>query len=359
VSRGLALASGTAAAAALVGLGALLSGGAKSAPAHDVPTALARVVRTDVVERQQVAGTLTYDGSFAVANGSGAGVVTWLPAAGAVVRRGEPLYELDGRPVALFYGGRPAVRAFELGMSAGPDIRALQRNLLALGFDAGGALAPDGRFDVATLAAVERWQSALGLPPSGTIPAGGVVFLPRAVRVTSTTATAGAAVAAGAPILTATSTEPAVHVDLDPGAVAQVRVGDRVLVTMPDSSVVAGRTADIGRVATTSSADSQGGGPAMPTIPVTIRLLRPRADAALDQAPVQVAITSAEDRGVLAVPVAALLARPGGGYSVQVLGRRRTRTVTVTTGLFDDVAGRVEVRGPGLAAGMRVEVPVR
>src|SRR5439155_957408 len=82
---------------------------------------------------------------------------------------------------------------------------------------------------------------------------------PRAVRVTATTATAGATVAAGAVILTATSTEQVVHVDLDPGAIAQVRVGDPVLVTMPDSSVVAGRAADIGRGAAASSADSPGG----------------------------------------------------------------------------------------------------
>src|SRR5207245_8259242 len=134
-----ALASGTAAAAALIGLGALLSGGAKSAPAHDVPTAVARVVRTDVVERQQVAGTLTYGGSFAVANGSAAGVVTWLPPAGAVVRRGEPLYELDGRPVALLYGGRPAARAFVLGLGAGAAVRAPQREPRAPRVHAGRA----------------------------------------------------------------------------------------------------------------------------------------------------------------------------------------------------------------------------
>jgi peptidoglycan hydrolase-like protein with peptidoglycan-binding domain len=357
VSRGLALASGTAAAAALIGLGALLSGGAKSAPAHDVPTALARVVRTDVVERQQVEGTLAYRGSFAVANGSAAGVVTGLPAVGAVIRRGEPLYELGRRPVPLLYGGQPAARAFALGMSRGPDVRELQRNLLALGFDAGGALAADGRFDVATLAAVERWQSAIGLPPTGTIPAGGVVFLPRAVRVTAATASVGADVQPGAAILTATSTEAAVHVDLDPGTIAQLRVGDPVLVTMPDSSTAAGRVAELGRVATTPSADSQGGGPPMPTIPVTIRLLQQHV--ALDQAPVQVAITSAEHRNVRAVPVTALLSRLGGGYAVQVRDRRGAHAVTVTTGLFDDVAGRVEVTGRGLTAGMRVEVPVR
>ncbi len=35
------------------------------------------------------------------------------------------------------------------------------------------------------------------------------------------------------------------------------------------------------------------------------------------------------------------------------------KLVVVRTGLFDDVAGRVEISGPGLAPGMRVEVPSR
>jgi hypothetical protein len=145
--------------------------------------------------------------------------------------------------------------------------------------------------------------------------------------------------------------------------VSQLRVGDRVLVTLPDNTSTPGRVADIGRVATTPSGDTQAGGggqgPPTPTIPVTVNLLDPPAQNGLDQAPVQVAITVQEDRGVLAVPISALLAQPGGGYAIQTASGSRTRLLPVTTGLFDDVAGRVEVAGAGLAAGMRVQVPAQ
>ena len=93
---------------------------------------------------------------------------------------------------------------------------------------------------------------------------------------------------------------------------------------------------------------------------MTARLSRP-VHGVLDQAQVQVAITSAEDRGVLAVPITALLAQPGGRFAVVVVsssaGRASRRTVPVQTGLFDEIGGVVEVSGPGLAAGQRVAVP--
>jgi hypothetical protein len=61
------------------------------------------------------------------------------------------------------------------------------------------------------------------------------------------------------------------------------------------------------------------------------------------------------------VPITALLAEPGGRFAVVVTGGRAghvvRRTVPVRTGLFDEVAGVVEVSGPGLAAGQHVAVP--
>jgi peptidoglycan hydrolase-like protein with peptidoglycan-binding domain len=336
-------------------------GSAGTSAATVVPTASARIVRTDVVERQQVAGTLDYSGNFAVSNAGAAGVVTWLPAAGAIVHRGQALYALDRSSVRLLYGSQPDSRDLTLG-ETGSDVREIQRNLEALGFTAGGALRADGRFDPATLVALEQWQRRLGEPVTGTLPLGSVVFLPGAVRVAALIASAGAQVAAGAPIFTATSSEPAVLVPLDPGTVSQLATGDPVLVTMPDGTTAHGRVASIGRVATVASPDNSqdgggGGGGSLPTVPVTVSLSDPRASAGLDQAPVQVAITEQEDRGVLAVPISALLARPGGGYAVQVVGAGGSTLVPVTTGLFDDVAGRVEVSGPGLRAGLRVQVP--
>ena len=330
-------------------------GGAGTSPATTVPSGWARIVRTDVVERQQVAGTLGYSGSFTVADTGGAGLVTWVPTAGTVVRRAQPPYALDRTSVRLLYGSRPASRDLMLG-AYGADVRELQQNLRALGFGARGSLRVNGRFDIPTILALEAWQRAIRAPVTGTLPLGSVVFLPAAVRVTTLIAAAGAPVETGAPILSATSAQPAVLVPLDPGDVSQLAVGDPVLVTMPDGGTVRGRVATVGRVATAASSDtSQGGG--TPTVPVTVTLDDPHSGGALDQAPVQVAITEQQARNVLAVPISALLAQPGGGYALTLADGTTTRTVPVTTGLFDDVAGKVEVAGPGLAAGMRVQVP--
>jgi multidrug efflux pump subunit AcrA (membrane-fusion protein) len=66
-------------------------------------------------------------------------------------------------------------------------------------------------------------------------------------------------------------------------------------------------------------------------------------------------ITSQRADNVLAVPVNALLALRGGGFGVDVVSGSTSHLVGVTTGLYSDTA--VQVSAPGLAAGMRVEVP--
>jgi hypothetical protein len=88
---------------------------------------------------------------------------------------------------------------------------------------------------------------------------------------------------------------------------------------------------------------------------VTVELDSPAAVGALDQAPVQVAITTATASDVLAVPVQALVALLEGGYAVQVLDGSEVRYLGVKVGLFAD--GWVQVSGNGLAAGQSVVVP--
>jgi hypothetical protein len=90
-------------------------------------------------------------------------------------------------------------------------------------------------------------------------------------------------------------------------------------------------------------------------VPVTIRLQRTPPGAKLDQAPVNVNITSQTAKNVLAVPVNALLALQGGGYGVDVVTAHSSHLVGVTTGLYSNTL--VQVSAPGVAAGMRVQVP--
>jgi multidrug efflux pump subunit AcrA (membrane-fusion protein) len=93
-------------------------------------------------------------------------------------------------------------------------------------------------------------------------------------------------------------------------------------------------------------------------VPVHIRPTDARATGSLDQALVEVAVTDRTVDDVLAVPVTALLARSGGGYSVEVVaGDGMHHLVRVRPGLFDDAAGLVQASGPGLRAGQRVVVP--
>jgi peptidoglycan hydrolase-like protein with peptidoglycan-binding domain len=291
-----------------------------------------------------------------------------------VVRRGQPLFAVDGQPVTLLYGAIPAWRTFAPGMSRGPDVAQLQRNLAALGFGPGPA---DGQFGWSTEAAIERWQRAHGMTVTGTIPLGGVAFLPGPLRVTAAAQPLGATVAAGTGLLNGTSLTPVVQVWLPVGGPA-VRPGDRVLVTLPDgTTTVRGTVRSVGSVATSpgdgggsagaggGSAGSAGGTAATggsagggsgtaDVIPVTIAIAA-AMPAGLDQAPVQVSITEQHAGGVLAVPVTALLAAPDGGYDVQVSGQRG-RLIPVATGLFDDASGLIAVTGPGLVAGLSVTV---
>jgi multidrug efflux pump subunit AcrA (membrane-fusion protein) len=86
---------------------------------------------------------------------------------------------------------------------------------------------------------------------------------------------------------------------------------------------------------------------------VTVALDDPRAGGRLDQAPVDVYVTTQSRKGVLAVPVTALLALQEGGYAVEVVDAAgQHHLVAVQLGVFS--GGMVEVAGAGLRAGMKV-----
>jgi len=145
-----------------------------------------------------------------------------------------------------------------------------------------------------------------------------------------------------------------VTIPLDASQQSEVEAGDKVTVTLPDGVTTPGVISSVGTVATTTT-PVQGQGPAT-TIPVLVKLTDPSAAGTWDQAPVTVNITTATARGVLAVPVTALVARSPGGYVVEVVGPGSTRRwVPVTPGIFDDANGLVQVSG-ALRPGQRVVV---
>jgi peptidoglycan hydrolase-like protein with peptidoglycan-binding domain len=342
-------------ASAAIGLLAACGGHASSSSGA-VPTSTAPVIRTDIVSRQQMSGTLTYASSYTVVNQAGPGVFTGLPALGSVLTRGQVVYRVDGRPIPLFYGDAPEWRQLSAGVADGTDSYELQANLIALGL-APSVLRADNTFDWFTAQAVRSWQASLGLPQTGVVRPGDVIYMPGAIRVTAVEPSVGMFAQPGQPVLQATSTQHTVIVQLNVALESLVKVGDAVTISLPDGkTTAAGTVATIGTVAVAPSGGNQNGPPQEATVTVTITLTDPAAGGTLDLAPVSVGIAGASHKGVLAVPVTALLAQPDGQYAVEVIDNGRRRTVIVTTGLFDD-RGLVEVAGAELREGMLVEVP--
>ena len=97
-------------------------------------------------------------------------------------------------------------------------------------------------------------------------------------------------------------------------------------VTLPDGGTTKGTVTDVGTVAhkpagqtTSGTGQSTSSGNDTATIDVTVTLDDPAAGGNLDAAPVDVDFVSAERKGVLTVPVAALLALREGGYGLEVV----------------------------------------
>jgi peptidoglycan hydrolase-like protein with peptidoglycan-binding domain len=322
--------------------------------AAGVATTTAAVVRRDLRAQERVSGTLGYGEVRTVANGR-QGTVTGLPEEGAVLRRGQAAYRVDGRPVPLLYGRLPSWRELGVGVDDGADVRQLERNLVALGHDPDREVTVDDHFTAATRAAVKRWQEAIGLEESGTVRPGDAVWRPGPVRVGELKASVGAAAAPGSPVFEATATSRVVTIDLDASRQPYVHRGDRVDLELPGGRTTTGRVASVGKVATASGSGDDPASDSTSTVEVTVSLDRPKATGSLDQAPVEADITTETRKGVLAVPVNALLALAEGGYAVELDQGGARRLVGVTLGLFAD--GLVEVKGGGLAAGDRVVVP--
>jgi hypothetical protein len=352
-----------------------------------VPTA--KVHRTDLTTSLTASGTLGF-GAPRVMKGLAEGTVTWLPGIGTSVSRGGQLLRVNDRPVTVMYGVTPLFRRLDTVGTVGRDVKVVAENLAAMGYAIGrqpavGALVPqrapssagaappgaaqpsaapragpaattggsagapppltvrsgDAVLTESLMAAVKKWQNKAGLPQTGIVEPADVTVQPQVVRVTGVQAQVGAP--ASADLLTVSSTAKIVTVETSPADAASLKTGGKVTVTLPNGSPTAGTISAI------SPAATGGDSPKDPKMSVAVTVDDAAAIASLDAGSVQVEFTADVRKGVLAVPVGALLALSEGGYGLQQPGGR---LIAVKAGLF--AKGMVEVSGDGITDGMTV-----
>lgn len=347
-------------------------GGTAPAAAPTGPARTAKVEKTTLTRNATVDGTLGYgapstvqatgggdeqpakDGSGAGGSGSsgsggsGSGTLTWLPGEGDVIKRGAAVYRVDEQPVPLLYGSTPLYRTLDVG-AKGADVKLVEQNLAALSYT---GFTVDTEYTAGTAAAVKSWQKDLGRKETGALAPGDAIVASGARRVAEIKAARGTT--ASGEILTWTGTERLVTVDLEPQYEDLIKEGTKATVTLPNGTQADATVTRVGNAATAKPAES-GGGSTTTTLPVTLSVKDQVKLGRYQAAPVKVTVTAETRKGVLAVPVNALVARKGGGYAVQAVTAGGMENRTVTLGLFAD--GMVEISGDGITEGLKVGIP--
>ncbi|MFE4856257.1 efflux RND transporter periplasmic adaptor subunit [Streptomyces sp. NPDC056670] len=312
-----------------------------------LPASTAAIEQGDLVSSTSVDGTLGYSRESKL-NAGAAGTLTWIAGGGSGVRRDERLYSVDGKDVRLMYGTEPMYRVLKSG-DKGTDVRQLKANLRALGY--GSGLADDDTFTSGTADAVKRWQKAHGLARSGQVGPEQIAFATGPVRVQSADAAVGDRTAPGQKLMTTTSSDRVVQLQLKVSDAALAKAGGKVRVELPDGTSASGTVSSVG--ATAKAGDDPND--KTPRIAVTVTFDDPGKVKGIDKSPATVKLSGETRRHVLSVPVGALLALDDGSFGVQVVENGKAREVKVELGMF--AQGRVEISGAGLRPGLRVGVP--
>ena len=153
------------------------------------------------------------------------GVVTAVTSASGLLEPGSVLLRTNERPMVLIPGSVPAFRQLRVG-TRGRDVTALQRHLASLGYRVDTTA---NRYSNVTAAAVRRWQRTLGVPQTGVVALGDVLFVPEGeldapFRWTDAVAI-GAPLSAGEPILERLAASPTLTIEFGGAAPAQLEPG--------------------------------------------------------------------------------------------------------------------------------------
>ncbi len=275
------------------------------------------------------------------------GVVTGVAVApGDEVSQGSVLYSIDLRPVVVAAGEVPAFRALQEG-TQGPDVAQLQGMLTAVGQYAGPA---DGRAGPGTVAAIKRWQRTLGVPQTGVVELGDVIFvpqLPTRVTLDAETIARGNSVSPGTEVVQTLAAAPRFTIPVTESQAALIPAGTRVEITSPEGGMWEAVAAD-------QQGDDTNG-------TVTVTLIgpddRPICGAECGQVPVSgdvllsSRIVTVETVAGLVVPSAALTSDASGATAVIVGDEGERVAVTV------EASARGMSVVTGVPEGTRVRVP--
>jgi hypothetical protein len=352
---------------AIVAFPHLHASGAKSSRPATMAAALQTAVVTpaDISSSDPQQGSIGFGRTWTV-KAAGEGVITWLPAGGAKLVRGDQVYRVDDQPVALFYGRLPLFRPIDREGMVGRDVRVVADNLGALGYRTGRQPAPGSYFGQpaaggkkppppivvhrgesvltgALILAIRRWQRDRQVPETGRLGRADVVVERGPVRVASVTAQLGDT---GGDVMSVSGTAKVISVPIDASAAGSITLGDQVAVVLPDGGRKRAKVTAVGAQISKSD-DDQGDG--TPKLTVTLTAVHATDLRKVDSADVEVDFATETHKGVLTVPVGALLALSEGGYGLQISGGP---LVAVKTGLISK--GMAEVSGGGLSAGAKV-----
>jgi peptidoglycan hydrolase-like protein with peptidoglycan-binding domain len=279
-------------------------------------------------------GNAEPDGEGPEAEAPRAATLTGVLGAGAVADRGSILYAADTEPVVALLAPEALFRDLDTGSPDGDDIKALEENLSALGY--GSGVTVDRHFDGGTAAAVKRWERALGREtPDGIVSVGEVVLLPEPAAVISLRAAVGDKLKVGTPVLTLGTESRVVTARLDVEDRASWALNTVVQIDWaggPGTGTVTevGRDEVDGQVEVTIAL-----GPGAPDVPIGTE--------------VDVSTVTAERKGVVTVPVSAIV-RGRSGPAVRTGGSELPVKLGIVSG------GLIEITG-GVEAGAQVLLP--
>ncbi|MEI7618099.1 MAG: peptidoglycan-binding protein [Actinomycetota bacterium] len=267
--------------------------------------------------------------------------ITSIIAVGTPVAAGDLLYTVDNQSVIALYGALPAWRSMSTSSSDGPDIKQLEYNLVALGYDSNNKVTVDNHFDSNTAAMVKAWQTGRGDTATGSVPLGSVVFVPTATTVLEVAAKLGGKVSDGTKIVTLAAATQQVVIDVPAADQARVAPGLKVSIGQGDGTVSLLRSVvRSGAVVVQAVID--------PTKPI---------DNVSNGATVSVSLNIDSLKGVLIAPAQALVSRLDGTYAMQVQATDGSLSWH-TVELLATSGSKVGIRGDGIAEGTIVMVPV-